>query len=83
MTRRTYSRAFGLTIFATIAVAATVDLGWRHSFGMVAACFIGGVAVTGLTRPRRQSCAVIPLPRPKHLHPAAPIGIHDELEGVG
>ena len=82
MTRRTYSRAFGLTMFATVAVAATFDLGWRHSFGVVAACFIAGIAVTALTRPR-QFCAVIPLPRPAHLHPTAPIGIHDEMEGVG
>lgn len=82
MTRRTCSRRFGLTFFTVVAVLALLD--WHHiSADVVAACAVGAVITLLATRNRRQSCAVIPLPRPKHLHPAAPIGPHDELEGVG
>ena len=82
MTRRQYSRRFGLTFFAVVAALALLD--WHHiSVDVLAACAVGAVVTLLATHNRRQSCAVIPLPRPKHLHPAAPIGIHDELEGVG
>lgn len=82
MTRRQYSRRFGLTFFAVVAALALLD--WRNiSLDVIGVCAAGAVITLLATRNRRQSCAVIPLPRPKHLHPAAPIGIHDELEGVG
>lgn len=82
MTRRTYSRAFGLTFFTAVAALALLD--WHHiSVDVLAACAVGAVITLLATRNRAERCPVIPLPRPAHLHPAAPIGIHDEMEGVG
>ena len=82
MSRRQYCRAFGLAFFAVVAALALLDP-HQISADVLAACAVGAVVTLLATRNRRQSCAVIPLPRPKHLHPAAPIGIHDEMEGVG
>ena len=82
MSRRQYCRAFGLAFFAVVAALALLDP-HRISVDVLAACAVGAGITMLATRNRAERCPVIPLPRPAHLHPAAPIGIHDEMEGVG
>ena len=82
MSRRQYCRTFGLVFFTVVAALALLDP--HHiSADVLAACAVGAVITLLATRNRAERCPVIQLPRPKHLHPAAPIGIHDEMEGVG